>query len=127
MTTDVGETRWVPTTSKFAARLALVRHRMGWNLKEAALACGLPQGSWREWELKGRDPRGMQDVVDKIAEHTGVDDYWLMTGREAPPPPMRGLPSPQETAPNDPRTGSQQPPEGTSQPVDELTQIDIAA
>ena len=49
--------RWVPDTSTFGARLALVRQRMGWNLKEAALACQLPQGSWREWELKGRDAK----------------------------------------------------------------------
>ncbi len=48
--------RWVPDTSTFGARLALVRQRMGWNLKEAALACQLPQGSWREWELKRRKP-----------------------------------------------------------------------
>lgn len=57
---------------------------MGWNLKEAALACGLPQGSWREWELNNRDPRGIQAVVGKIADQTGVDDYWLLTGRVTP-------------------------------------------
>ena len=35
---------WVPDTKKFAARLALTRHAMGWNAKEAALTCGFAQG-----------------------------------------------------------------------------------
>lgn len=84
VSTDASDYRWVPDTSTFGARLALVRQRMGWNLKEAALACGLPQASWREWELKGRDPRGIQTIVEKIAERTGVDDYWLLTGKTTP-------------------------------------------
>lgn len=84
MSTDPSDYRWVPDTSTFGARLALVRQRMGWNLKEAALACQLPQGSWREWELKGRDPRGIQSIVEKIAERTRVDEYWLLTGKTAP-------------------------------------------
>lgn len=83
MSTDAAD-RWVPDTSTFGARLALIRQRMGWNLKEAALACGLPQGSWREWELRGRDPRGLQAIADRIASHTGVDEYWLITGRTLP-------------------------------------------
>ncbi|GAB2906745.1 hypothetical protein GCM10027047_01200 [Rhodococcus aerolatus] len=85
MTTQT-EGRWVPTTETFGARLALVRHRMGWNAKEAALACGISQGSWREWELKGRLPRGFAATAAAIAERTGVDDYWLMTGRTNPRP-----------------------------------------
>ena len=46
---------WIPSTSDFAARLVLVRHQMGWNLKEAALACGVKAQSWREWELESRN------------------------------------------------------------------------
>jgi hypothetical protein len=34
--------KWVPELT-FGARLALVRHRMGWNIKEAAAACDLPR------------------------------------------------------------------------------------
>ncbi|MGB7235914.1 MAG: XRE family transcriptional regulator [Rhodococcus sp. (in: high G+C Gram-positive bacteria)] len=86
MTTQIEGHRWVPTLSTFGARLALVRHQMGWNAKEAALACGLPAASWREWELRGREPRGLSDIAQKISEHTGCDDYWLITGRESPRP-----------------------------------------
>lgn len=94
MTIDASASRWVPTTGTFGARLALLRHEMRWNLKEAALACGVPQASWREWELKGRDPRGLQEIVAKIAERTGVDDYWLLTGKYLPSGgPSGGAPS----------------------------------
>lgn len=79
--------RWVPILTTFAARLAAVRHEMGWNAKEAALACGLPAASWREWELNGREPRGIQKIVEKINERTGVDEYWLLTGKDIPEPP----------------------------------------
>lgn len=84
MTVDLGQARWVPDAATFGARLALVRQKMGWNLKEAALACGLPSGSWREWELHGREPRGLNAIATKIADRTGCDDYWLMTGRPSP-------------------------------------------
>ena len=73
--------KWVPRDDTFGARLALVRQRFGWNMKEAALACGLPQNSWVEWETKNRSPRNLADVAEKISEYTGADDYWLMTGR----------------------------------------------
>ena len=59
---------------------------MGWNAKEAALACGLPAASWRDWEIKSREPRALARVALQIAERTGVDDYWLMTGRDARSP-----------------------------------------
>lgn len=78
---------WVPTTSSFGARLALIRWKMGWNMKEAALACGFSQQSWRGWELRGSDPRGFADVARKISERTGVDEYWILTGRELAPHP----------------------------------------
>jgi hypothetical protein len=96
MTIDSGSARWVPSTSTFGARLALVRQRMKWNIKEAALACSVAQASWREWELQNRQPHKLQEVSAKIADRTGVDDYWLMTGRETPlpPPPGGGLPLP---------------------------------
>lgn len=54
---------------------------MGWNQKEAALACGLSQASWRGWELKGHEPRGFQAISEQIAGRTGVDQYWIMTGK----------------------------------------------
>lgn len=72
---------WIPSDDTFGARLAMVRQRFGWNMKEAALACGLPQNSWLDWETRGRTPRNLADVAQKIRERTGADDYWLMTGR----------------------------------------------
>ena len=89
------EIDWVPTAAEFATRLALVRHRMGWNAKEAALACGVSAQSWREWELQGRRPRDYENVCKQIAARTGVDLVWLMTGidRRGPNGPGGGLPT----------------------------------
>jgi hypothetical protein len=73
---------WVPSDQFFGARLALVRQKMGWgNVKEAALACQLPQESWRSWERDNRQPRDFQSICEKIAARTGCDLFWLMTGR----------------------------------------------
>lgn len=83
MSTDID---WVPTAEDFATRLALVRHKMQWNAKEAALACGVSAQSWREWELQGRRPRDYENVCKQIAERTGVDFVWLMTGMDRRPP-----------------------------------------
>ena len=75
---------WTPELS-FAARLAIVRHQMGWNIKEAALACGFRPQSWRGWELEGRLPHDIRNIIDTIAERTGVDPDWLFRAG-----PMRG-------------------------------------
>jgi len=71
---------WVPETDSFAVRLVLIRNRMKWNAKEAALACGLPAQSWREWELSSRRPRDYEGVCKQIAARTQCDLIWLMTG-----------------------------------------------
>lgn len=63
----------------FAARLALVRNKMGWNAKEAALACGLPAQSWRNWEA-GKRPHDYIEVCQKITDRTGVSTEWLVLG-----------------------------------------------
>lgn len=96
MTTQMDELGWVPTFDEFGARLAAVRNKMGWNAKEAALACGIAQGSWREWEVRNRLPRDFAQAAEKIAERTGVDKYWLMTGQVTPtrPGPDDGAESP---------------------------------
>lgn len=70
---------WKPSDSEFGTRLAMVRQQMGWNAKEAALACDLPPQSWRNWEA-GRSPQDYATVTRQIAERTGVDLHWLMTG-----------------------------------------------
>lgn len=60
----------------------MVRQKKGWNLAEAAEACGIPEATWREWELNGRTPRNISEIAIQISDHAdGVDDYWLSTGR----------------------------------------------
>lgn len=62
----------------FGARLALVRQRMGWgNVKEAALACGIPPQSWRTWERDNVQPRDFMGAVQRVVERTGCDEAWL--------------------------------------------------
>lgn len=77
----------------------MVRQRMGWNIKEAAFACGVKGTSWRGWELEGRRPRDLDDVCLKIASHTGCNDYWLMTGRTTPNGGGGGESRPRESNP----------------------------
>ena len=84
---------WIPSTDDFAARLVLIRHEMGWNLKEAALACGIRAQSWREWELEHRKPRDYERVCHQIAEHSGCNRVWLMTGYVPPNRPARNIPT----------------------------------
>jgi transcriptional regulator with XRE-family HTH domain len=83
---------WVPSTDDFASRLVLVRHQMGWNLKEAALACGVKAQSWREWELENRKPRDYEGICRQIATRSGCNLIWLMTGISSPRPPDDGGP-----------------------------------
>lgn len=75
---------WVPAVDSFGVRLVLVRHEMGWNVKEAALACGIKPQSWRDWELSGRLPRDYEGVCKQIAARTKCDLIWLMTGTPSP-------------------------------------------
>ncbi|EFG75282.1 hypothetical protein HMPREF0591_4845 [Mycobacterium parascrofulaceum ATCC BAA-614] len=82
---------WIPDTDSFAARLVLVRHEMGWNAKEAALACGISPQSWREWELSGRRPRDYEGVCKQIAARTKCDLIWLMVGDPRPEWPLANV------------------------------------
>ena len=68
--------QWTPRND-FAERLAIVRIRRGWNVKEAALACGLSPSTWAAWEA-GRKPPDMLDVAHKIADHSGCSLMWLL-------------------------------------------------
>lgn len=85
-TSQVEPATWVPELT-FGARLALVRHRMGWNIKEAAMACGVPPQSWRGWELNGREPHRLTTIAMTIASASGCDYLWLVHG------PDRGAPA----------------------------------
>lgn len=73
---------WIANDATFGARLALIRQRMAWNQKEAALACGIPQQSWRSWE-SGTMPHGSRyfAVCAQIARATGCDYGWLVDRR----------------------------------------------
>lgn len=70
---------WIPSTDDFGSRLALVRHRLGWNVKEAARECGLPPATWRLWE-EGGSPRNIITIALAIADRTGCDYLWLVHG-----------------------------------------------
>lgn len=76
---------WIPDTSTFGARLALVRWKMGWNLKEAATECNFSQNSWAQWE-DGSMPRNFIEAVNRIVLRTRVNRVWLMTGEGSPEP-----------------------------------------
>ncbi|WP_328465452.1 helix-turn-helix domain-containing protein [Actinoplanes sp. NBC_00393] len=76
---------WTMDDSEFGARLALVRQRMRWNIKEAAKECGVPAASWASWEA-GAMPRRYTEVCEKIAQRTGADYLWLMAGSSRPAP-----------------------------------------
>lgn len=73
------EQGWTVDDGTFGARLALVRQRMQWNIKEAARECGVPAASWGTWEA-GSLPRRYTEICAKIAERTGADYMWLLTG-----------------------------------------------
>lgn len=72
---------WVPALT-FGAKLALIRHHQGWNIKEAALACDISPQSWRGWELEGRLPHDQVGTAKKIATRTNVDLLWLLYGEQ---------------------------------------------
>lgn len=74
---------WIPDGGSLGARLALVRHSMNWNLKQAANECRLAMNAWARYE-QGIQPRDLLGTVDKIVARTGVDRMWLLTG-DAPP------------------------------------------
>jgi hypothetical protein len=79
--TATGAGGWVVSDDTFAARLALVRLRMDWNVKEAAREVGVPAASWRAWERDGAMPRRQVEIAGLIAERTGCDFMWLLAGR----------------------------------------------
>lgn len=85
---------WIPTDADFGSRLALVRHRMGWNVKEAARECGLPAATWRLWEVEGALPRNLITVAMAISQKAGCDYLWLVHGpdRGSVPPTTRYAP-----------------------------------
>lgn len=76
-------TPWIPQTQSLAARFALVRREMGWNLTEAAQQCHLQAGAWARIE-QGMRPRDLLETVEKVVTRTGVSRFWLLTGEQDP-------------------------------------------
>lgn len=77
-----GSDGWTAAGESFGARLALIRHRMGWNIKEAAVNCAIPPQTWRFWELIGGQPRNLMEVCERISRITRCDSEWLAHGFE---------------------------------------------
>ena len=71
---------WTVDDSTFGARLALVRQRMDWNIKEAARECGLAPASWKNWERNLSEPRRLLETCLLISGRTGCDRTWLVFG-----------------------------------------------
>lgn len=69
----------VPSLDDFGARLAVIRQRFRWNEKTAAVECGFPPQSWRNWE-DGARPRDIRDVAQKISDRTGYPFLWVLLG-----------------------------------------------
>lgn len=69
---------WVPEDT-FGSRLALVRNRFGWNVKEAAEHCDISHQSWRNWE-EGALPRDYIGTCEKISAKVGCSMKWLVGG-----------------------------------------------
>lgn len=81
--------KWIPTANQFGARLALIRQGRGWtSVKEAAVLCGIPQGSWQDWEKNDRKPREYEAACRKIAAASGCDLTWLIAWTTSPPPEL---------------------------------------
>ncbi len=80
MTTSALPKGWTVNDTTFGARLALVRMRMGWNVKEAARECGQAAATWRMWEIDGIVPRHHVQVAKQISDRTGCDYLWLLLG-----------------------------------------------
>jgi hypothetical protein len=84
MTTQPVERGWVGDDYTFGARLAIIRQRMQWgNVREAAIACGLPAESWRGWERDNRLPRDYMAICSAISQRCGCDLTWLLGVEQA--------------------------------------------
>lgn len=85
---------WIPRNT-LAARLVLLRREMGWTQREAALATGVPFGSWQSME-DGRSARGLDAKVAAIVRATECNRDWLMWGEGTPPDGLPRLDSNQK-------------------------------
>lgn len=96
---------WLPQGT-FVERLFLVRAHMGWDKQQAANACGVKVSTWSSWERWGRQPRNYEEVCRQIADASGCDLYWLMTGRTLERPGPGGMSASRCTQPSGPTPAS---------------------
>lgn len=75
----ITEGPWIPEDT-FGVRLAIVRTRLGWNLDEAARACGTSGKQWKRWETGDQLPRDLHAVARRVSDATGCNFEWLMLG-----------------------------------------------
>lgn len=72
--------RAIAAEDTFALRLHMLRFIAGQlSQEQAAALTGQKASTWATWE-NGAKPRGMNDVVSKIADGLGCDKGWLMFG-----------------------------------------------
>jgi len=56
----------------------MIRNARGWNIREAALACGIGPQSWRNWEIGGRLPREYPAICARISAAADISLPWLL-------------------------------------------------
>lgn len=64
----------------FRVRIAAIRAERGWNVSQAAMACGLSVENWRKWEKNGRRPQAYEETCRRIADGSGYDRAWIASG-----------------------------------------------
>lgn len=65
----------------FGVRLAMLRAWRGWNVKQAADHCDIPEQSWHNWEA-GKSPQKIHEKAKRIADRAPCDYVWLVSGME---------------------------------------------
>lgn len=59
----------------------MLRAWRGWNVKQAAEHCAIPEQSWHNWEA-GKSPQKIHEKAKKIADRAPCDYVWLVSGME---------------------------------------------
>lgn len=79
ITTDSEVRRGRVPRDTLSARVKLARDECGLSQRAAAVRCGLTFGEWQGIE-SGRDARGLDRKIQRIADGLGYDLVWLIRG-----------------------------------------------